>query len=49
MVQRREQPRFAIETRAALGIEGEALRERLDRDRACEPQIARAVDLAPGL
>ena len=46
MVQRREGLGFALESRDALGISGEQLRQDLDRDVAIEPRVARTIDLA---
>jgi hypothetical protein len=46
MVQRRERLRLALEAGQALRVEGEAIRQDLDRDITIEPGIAGAVDLA---
>jgi len=46
MVQRRKHPRFALETREAIGVGGERLRQDLDRDLATELRIVCAIDLA---
>jgi hypothetical protein len=45
MIERREQPRFALEPRAALCVGREDRRENLDRDVAAEPGVSRAIDL----
>ncbi len=45
MIQRGERPRFALESRDALGIGGEQLGEDLDRDVAIEPCVSGSVDL----
>ena len=46
MIQRRERPRFALESRQPRRVAGERLRQHLDRDLAAELAVARAVDLA---
>ena len=46
MVQRRQRLRFARESRQAIRIAREEIRQDLDRDVAIELRIARAVDLA---
>ena len=46
MIERRHGVRLAVEAGAQLGVGGELRRQHLDRDRAIEPRIARAVDLA---
>ena len=46
MVQRRQDLRFAFESRQPLGVVGKGGREHLDGDVAIEPGIARAIDLA---
>ena len=43
MVERREQVRFALESRDAVGIGGEGTRKDLERYVAVEPGIARAI------
>src|SRR5262245_47815036 len=45
VIQRRDQPCFAIESLAQDWIAGELRREYLDRDRAIEPRVAGAIDL----
>ena len=44
MVERRQHPRFALEAGQPLGIGGDVLRQRLDRDVAPELGVARAID-----
>ena len=46
MVERREQTRFALESRAAIGAAGECGRQDFDRDVAPELCVPRAIDLA---
>ncbi len=46
MVERREQMRFALEPRAAIGTAGECARQDFDRDVAPELCVPRAIDLA---
>ena len=46
MVQRREEPRLALEPREALLVHREDRRQHLDCDIAAKPGVARAVDLA---
>ena len=46
MIERREDLRFALEAREAVGIEGEELGQNLERDVAIELRVARAIDLA---
>ena len=46
MVERRENLRFALESRETVGIGREGIREDLERDVAIEPRIARAIHLA---
>jgi hypothetical protein len=46
VVQRRQGPRLALETRNAVGIRSKRLRENFDRDIAVEPSVPRPVDLA---
>ena len=46
MIQRRERLRFALETRQAIGIVGERVRQNLDRDLASQLRVARAIHLA---
>jgi len=50
VVERREEPRLALEPREAVGVGGEGGREELERDVATEFGVARAVYLthAPG-
>ena len=46
MIERREHPRLALETRQALGIAREDTWEDLDRDIASQFRIARAIHFA---
>ena len=46
MIQRGQQPRFALEAGEPLGIDREQARKDLDRDVAPELRVARAIDLA---
>ena len=46
MIERREQTRFALEPREAIGAAGECARQDFDRDVAPELRVARAIDLA---
>ena len=46
MVERRQDFRFALEPGEAVRVAGERLRQDLDRHRASEPRIRRAIDLA---
>jgi hypothetical protein len=46
VVERRERPRLALESREPLRILGEALRQDLDRDVTPETRVARAIHLA---
>ena len=46
MVQRREDLRFALETRQAIGITGEGIGQDLERDVALQLRVLRAIDLA---
>ena len=46
MIQRREDLRFALEAREAIGIVRERVRQDLDRDVAIQLRVARAIDLA---
>ena len=46
MIEGREQPRFTLEARTAIGVGDEGLRQDLDRHVAPELRIARAVHLA---
>jgi hypothetical protein len=43
MVQRRQDPGFAVEARQAVGVSGEFGRQDFDRDLAPEPGVARAM------
>jgi len=45
MIQRREDLRFALESRQALGIGGEQIRQDLDGDVAMQPRVAGAIHL----
>ena len=46
MIERGEQPRFALEAREPSGSRRERARQDLDRDVAAELRVARAIDLA---
>lgn len=46
MVQRRQRPRFAIETRETLAVHGDGVRKYFDRDLPSEVGVRGAVDLA---
>jgi hypothetical protein len=46
MIERREQPGFALEASETVGILGERGWQYLERDLAVEPQIAGTIDLA---
>jgi len=46
VVQRRKRLRFAREAGETFVVEGEKLRENLDRDVAIQLRVARAIDLA---
>ncbi len=45
MVQRRDRAGLALEARTPIGIAGQFARQHLDRHRAIEARVARAVDL----
>ncbi len=46
MIERSQDLRFALEAREPLGIEGEAVRQDLERDVALERRVVGAVHLA---
>ena len=46
MIQRGERLRFALETRQAIRVRGERVRQHLDRDLAAEAGVGGAVHLA---
>jgi hypothetical protein len=46
VIQRGEHLRFALETRHALGVCGEALRQDFERDVATQLRVARPIHLA---
>jgi hypothetical protein len=46
MLERRNRSRFALEPVAQLQIGGEIRRQNLDGNRAIEPGVTRAIDLA---
>src|SRR5207237_10632217 len=46
MVERGRGARFALESRASIGIGGERLRQNLDRDVASELPVSRAIPVA---
>ena len=46
MIERREQSRFALEARHAIGVRRERRRQDLQRDVAIQLRVARAIDLA---
>ena len=46
MIQRRERPRLVLEPRAPVRVVREGIGQHLDRDRASEPGIVRAIHLA---
>ena len=46
MIERRGGARFALESRASIGIGGERLRQNLDRDVASELRVSRAIHVA---
>src|SRR5262249_21311121 len=46
VVERREQPRLALETREPVGVAREGRRQHLERHRALELRVLREIDLA---
>ena len=46
MIQLRDEPRLALEPRAAVGVVREVRAQQFDRDRSIKPRVAREVDLA---
>ncbi len=45
MVECRQKPRFPLESRKAIGIGDDLVRQDLDGDLASEPRVARTIDL----
>ena len=45
MVECSQEPRFPLESRQAIGIGDNFVRQDLDGDLASEPRVARAIDL----
>jgi hypothetical protein len=46
MVERRKELRFTFESRKAIGIGEDLVRQDLDGDIASKPRVARAIDLS---